>query len=570
MSAATTPRGPAPGPGGPTPGVPEPRVSAPGVPGLAKAQAMLARARWAAQAYARYDRQMVDRIVESVTQVAEAHAGEYAEWAVRETGFGVVEHKRRKNIACSRGIRDAYREHDYATPRLDPAAKTVAVPRPAGVVLALTPSTNPVCTVYFNVLLALLTRNAVLVSPHPAAKAVCAAAARALADAATAAGAPDGVIQVVEEPTVPLVEALMADERTDLVVATGGTAMVRAAYRSGTPALGVGPANVPVLVDATADLAEAANRIVESKSFDNSVLCTNESVLIAEEAVADPLLAALRRAGARLLDDDECRRLRGALFPGGRFDTRFVGRPATEIAAEIGVRVDPGTRVLLAPFELAMPEEPLAREKLCPVLGFVRVPSAERGIAVATGLLRISGAGHSAAIHSADPATILAYSAALPVLRISVNVGNSLGSSGFQTHLPPSMTIGTGYPGRSSAGGNLTPDDLVNWTRIAYNADAAVPFGDFTGLSPWPAPAELPVPRYPHASNAGPEHTEPEHTGPTQNGPTRTGPVAGRGAGGAGDGWPDGFGGAPGEDPQEFRERLRRLIVQELTEIIRG
>jgi len=452
--------------------------------GESRAKAMLARGRWAARGFARYDRQTVDRILQSVVAVAEAHAREYAEWAVRETGFGVAEHKTLKNVAASRGVLDAYRDHghDYVSPRIDPAAKIVAVPRPAGVVLACTPSTNPVCTVYRTALLALMTRNAVLISPHPAAQAVCVAAARALAEAASAAGAPDGVIQVVEQPSFPLVEALMADERTDLIVATGSDAMVRAAYRSGTPALGVGPGGVPVLVDATAELPASAERIVRSKSFDNSLPCASESVLIAEDAVADPLLAALRSEGAAVLDPGEVERLRAALFPSGRFDVRFTGRDARWIAAEAGLRVGAGTRVLVAPFELAVPEEPLAREKLCPVLGFVRVPSAERGTRVAGVLFRIGGAGYSAAVHSTHPGTILAYTAALPVARVSVNVGNSPGSSGCEVH--------------------LAPEHLVNWARIAYHTDARVPFEDFAGLDPWDAATAGPVPPYPHASNA--------------------------------------------------------------------
>ncbi|MBO0850481.1 MAG: aldehyde dehydrogenase family protein, partial [Pseudonocardia sp.] len=320
-----------------------------------RALAMLERATWAARAFSRYDRESVDRIVRSVGKEALAHAEEYADWAVRETGFGVAEHKVIKNIACSSGIVDAYRDHDYVTPRIDADAKLVRVPRPAGVVLGLTPSTNPVCTVYFKILVALMTRNAVVISPHPAAKRVCAAAARTLAEAATEAGAPDGVVQVVEDPSIPLINALMTDPRTSVIVATGGTAMVRSAYRSGNPALGVGPANVPVLVDATADLARAATRIVDSKSFDNSILCTNESVLIAEEPGADRLLALMKRAGAHLLTEAERDRVRDTVFPDGRFDTAVVGKDASWIAQRAGVRVGPGTRVLLAPFELAVP-----------------------------------------------------------------------------------------------------------------------------------------------------------------------------------------------------------------------
>ena len=355
--------------------------------GVPRARAMLQRAEWAARAFARYDKQAVDRVVHAAARAGAEKAREYAEWAVRETGFGVAEHKVIKNLACSTGLVEAYATHDYVTPRFDPASKIVEVPRPAGVVLALTPSTNPVASVYFKALLALMTRSAVVISPHPQARECCADAARTLEHAAVAAGAPDGVIQVVDHPSVPLIDALMTDERTSVIVATGGSPVVRAAYSSGTPAIGVGPGNVPVLVDATADLAQAAKRIVESKSFDNSILCTNESVLIVEDSVADGLLRHLKREGAYLLDPGEAGRIAALLFPGGRFDVRFVGKDAPLIAAEAGLRVPGTTKVLLAPFSLVVPEQPLAHEKLCPVLGLVRVPNARRGIDAARAVL---------------------------------------------------------------------------------------------------------------------------------------------------------------------------------------
>jgi len=525
-------------------------IAARGVP---RGAAMLERARWGARAFAGYDLASVRRIVLAAAEAGADHAAEFAEKAVAETGFGVVEHKVIKNLACSTGLLDTYRDHDYVSVRVDPVAKIVEVPRPAGVVLALTPSTNPVATVYFKTLLALMTRNAVVISPHPYARNVCSQAARTMAQAAVAAGAPDGVVQWVQEPSIPLVNALMTDERTDVIVATGGTAMVRAAYRSGNPAIGVGPGNVPVLVDRTADLQRAAQRIVDSKSFDNSILCTNESVLVVEDTVADRLLAHMRHAGAYLLTDDERDRIRELVFPGGVFDPRLVGRDASWVAEQAGIRVGPKTRVLLAPIDLPVPEEPLAHEKLLPVLGVLRVPSASRGIQAACSLLRIGGAGHSAAIHSADPATILAFGTAVRVLRVCVNVGSSLGSSGMETNLAPSMTIGTGYFGRSSVGENLQPSHLVNWTRLAYNADAREAMPDFTALTPWQAPSG-PVPAYPLASNAAgsaalspPANRSPDHTTPG---------IAGR---------------TPGTvEAGELREEIRRLIVEELRDIIKG
>src|SRR5499427_3927386 len=464
--------------------------------GVPRARAMLQRAEWAARAFARYDKQAVDRVVHAAARAGAEKAREYAEWAVRETGFGVAEHKVIKNLACSTELVEAYATHDYVTPRFDPAAKIVEVPRPAGVVLALTPSTNPVASVYFKALLALMTRSAVVISPHPQARECCADAARTLERAAVAAGAPDGVIQVVDQPSVPLIDALMTDERTSVIVATGGSPVVRAPYSSGTPAIGVGPGTVPLLVDATADLAKAAKRIVDSKSFDNSILCTNESVLIVEDPVADGLLRHLKREGAYLLEPGEADKITALLFPGGRFDVRFVGKDATQIAAEAGLRVPGTTKILLAPFSLVVPEQPLAHEKLCPVLGLVRVPDARRGIDAARAVLRITGRGHSAAIHSTDPATIMQFGADVDVLRVSVNVGNSLGSSGISTYLAPSMTVGTGFFGRSSLTENLEPKHLVQWTRMAYNRDPAEVFGSFAGLVPWETPAG-PVPPYP-------------------------------------------------------------------------
>lgn len=453
--------------------------------GVPRARMMLQRAHWAATAFAEFDLERTRRIVDAVADEAYRNAKRYAEWAVEETGMGVAEHKLVKNEACSKGLVDWWGDGDYVSARVDTDARIVEIPRPAGVVLALTPSTNPIATVYFKVLLALMTRNAVVVSPHPLARRVCTDAVTHLAQAAVQAGAPDGCVQVVEEPTVPLIEALMSDPTTDVIVATGGTAVVRAAYRSGNPAWGVGPGNVPALVDRTADVARAAQRLLDSKSFDNSILCTNESCVIVEERIADALETELGRHGGAVLAPEDVVAVRAALYPDGRMRIDMVGKDARTLAREAGIRVAAGTRVLVAPFSLVVPEEPLAREKLFPLLGLVRVPDARRGIDAARAMLRIGGAGHSAAIHSRDPRTVMAYGAAVQVLRVVVNVGASTGSAGIGTNLAPTMTIGTGFFGRSSLGENLEPRHLINVTRLAYASDAAEPFGDFDGLQPW-------------------------------------------------------------------------------------
>ncbi len=448
-----------------------------------QAKMMLDRARWAASKLVKIDRASILRVADAVANAGHAKAQHFAEWAVRETGMGVVEHKRIKNEACSKGIVELYRNQDFVGPRIDAAKKIVELPRPAGVIFALIPVTNPIATVYFKTLLALMTRNAIILSPHPGAKACCADAARVLAEAATAAGAPDGCIQVIAEPNIPLIEKLMSDDRINLIVATGGPSVVKAAYRSGNPAFGVGPGNAPVLVDDTADLKLAAKRIVDSKAFDNSILCTNESVLLAFSTVADRLLENLKAERAHICTREETDKLRALLFTEKGFNVPMIGKDASIIAREAGFDAR-NARILVTPVDLVQPEEKLVREKLAPVLAFARVQNIDQAIAAARSMMRHSGTGHSAAIHSKNETNIMAFTAAVPALRMAVNAGCSLGAAGFETNLGPSMTIGTGFAGGSSIGDNLTPQHLLQFARIAYNKEASESFGSFEGLDP--------------------------------------------------------------------------------------
>jgi acetaldehyde dehydrogenase / alcohol dehydrogenase len=451
----------------------------------ARATTILDRAHWAASEFATFDRARVQAIARAVADVGFASAQRYAEWAVRETGFGVVEHKRIKNELCSRGLYEHYESSMPVEIRIDHERGVVEVPRPAGVVFALTPSTNPVSTVYFKVLLAVMARCAVVVSPHPFARECCVDAVRTLAAAAGEAGCPDGAIQVVEHPSLDLIDAYMRHPRTDVILATGGTAVVRAAYSSGNPAIGVGPGNAPAVVDASADLRKAAQALIDSKTFDNSVLCTNESVIVAEESIADRLGDELRKAGAHLCSTDEADRLRAFLFPSeGRLNTAAIGRPATWIAEQAGINVKRAVGVLVAPIEIAGSDEPLSTEKLCPVLGMLRAPDRQAAIRLARAVLRHTGAGHSAAVHTSDPQTVLSLSMAVPVLRIVVNAPCSQAAAGFGSNLAPSMTIGTGFFGRSSVGGNIGPADLVNWTRISHASDVADSTKAYVDLKP--------------------------------------------------------------------------------------
>lgn len=450
---------------------------------LEQARMMLDKARWAATRLQKLDRATILRIADAAARAGHAKAQHYADWAVRETGMGVAAHKKMKNEACSTGLVDLYRSEDFVAPRIHADRKIVELPRPAGVIFALVPVTNPVATVFFKSLLALMTRNAIILSPHPQARECCADAVRTLAEAARAAGAPDGAIQVIAEPTIPLIENLMADSRIDLIVATGGPAVVKAAYRSGNPAIGVGPGNAPVVVDDTADIRLAARRIVASKAFDNSILCTNESTVLAFGSIAEKLLEALKSERAYICKPDECEKLRNLLFTGTGFNTAMIGKDAEVIARAAGFNA-PGARILVTPVDLVQPEERLVREKLLPVLAFARVATIDQAISAARSMMRTAGQGHSAAIHSRNEANIMAFAAAVPALRVAVNAGCSLGASGFETNLGPSMTIGTGFAGGSSLGENLTPHAFLHYTRIAYNKDASESFGNFAGLDP--------------------------------------------------------------------------------------
>jgi acyl-CoA reductase-like NAD-dependent aldehyde dehydrogenase len=299
-------------------------------------------------------------------------------------------------------------------------------------------------------------------------------AASAAAASVRAASTPHSrAIQVIERPNIPLIEEFMRSDKTDVILATGGTAMVRSAYSSSNPAIGVGPGNAPVLVDATADLAVAARFITDSKSFDNSVLCTSESVLITVVEVEKELTRELAKAGCHICSPEETELVRGYLFHERGFNVEALGRDAPWIAQQAGFKVPPKTRVLVTPVTLIGVDEPLTREKLCPVLAMFTARGRVQALAMSRAVLRFSGAGHSAAIHSRDPQTVMDFSTTVEAYRVVVNAPCSTGASGFETHLPPTFTIGTGYYGRSSIGDNIGPQHLVHWTQVAYHKDSA-------------------------------------------------------------------------------------------------
>ena len=502
---------------------------------LSRARMQVSRAAWAARYFQTFDRRTVLAIAESVAKAGHERAAHYADWAVRETGYGVVEHKTIKNQLCTHDLLDYYRDLDLVTPRIDAGRKIIAMPKPAGVIFALAPATNPVATVYYKAMLAVLSRNAIVLCPHPAAKACSADAARHLADAAEAAGAPSGIIQCVEEPSVPLVQDIMGSDRIDVIMATGGNAMVRAAYSSGNPALGVGPGNAIAYVDPSAKVDAAARCLVESKSFDNAILCTNESVVLTLEQNRGNVERALRTAGAHICNEADTARLRDFLFTDDGFNADAIGQSAVWIADKAGIRVSPSTKVLVPVVPSPGQDDRLFEEKLCPVLTLTAAVDFQQAVTFAKHTAR-RGAGHSAAFHGEDKVRLVAFSQSLPVYRVVVNAPCSQGAAGFATHLPPSFMIGTGYAGRSSVGENVGPEHLVHWTKVAFGRDVPADLDglDFTRVTSTPSPVAT--------SN---EVTAPTAVPRPPSKATRSAP-----------------------DPD--REELRRLILEELRNLTGG
>lgn len=466
---------------------------------LSSARMKVVRAAWAAKYYRKFDRASVLRIADAVAKAGYERAAHYAEMAVQETGYGVVAHKTIKNQLSTHELLAFYRDLDLVTPRVDHDRKIIELPNPAGVIFALAPVTNPVATVYYKTMLAILSRNAIVLSPHPVARKCSADAARHLAAAAEAAGAPSGLIQCVEEPTVALVEDIMGSDKINVIMATGGNAMVRAAYSSGNPALGVGSGNAVAYVDPSAAVDAAARCLVDSKSFDNSVLCTNESICLTLEQNRDNMVRALRTAGAHVCTPEETDKLRDYLWSDGKFNLAAIGKSAPWIAKEAGLRVNDAAKILVPVVERPGQDDVLFKEKLCPVLTLTAAVDFDQAVTFAAQAAK-RGAGHSAAFHGSDTQRLVAYSSAVPVNRVVVDAPCSQGAAGFATHLPPSFMIGTGYAGRSSIGENVGPQHLVHWTKIAFGRDVPA---DLTGLdfdSLAQRPAAVPVAPQPTTS----------------------------------------------------------------------
>jgi acetaldehyde dehydrogenase (acetylating) len=442
---------------------------------IQEARELAAAASAAQQKFSKFSQEKVDAVVEAVAKAAEAAAETLARAAVEETGYGNVLDKILKNrVACLevpraiRGMRTVGIVHE------DKEKKILEVAVPVGVVCAIIPCTNPTSTAIYKAIISLKARNAVVMSPHPSAIRCICQTAKLLARAAASAGAPEGMILCMECTTLAGTQELMHSPDVGLILATGGTGLVRAAYSSGKPAYGVGPGNVPAFIERTADVHKAVGDIFAGKTFDYGTLCSSEQAMVVEQPVRDAALEECRKQGGYFLNEEEMRRISDLIFPGGSHapSPKLVGRHATHIAELAGVKVPPETRVLIARLDAVGRQVPLSAEKLSPVLSFYSVSSLAAGIDICTQLLRLGGLGHTAAIHSKNDAAIREFGVAVPAFRVCVNTASTHGSVGYSTNLFPAMTLGCGALGGNITSDNIGPQHLMNLRRVAWESRA--------------------------------------------------------------------------------------------------
>ncbi|MDR1158417.1 MAG: aldehyde dehydrogenase family protein [Oscillospiraceae bacterium] len=433
---------------------------------------MLHRARTALAAFSVFDQARVDACLRMMLLAFKAHAEALSREVVEETGLGDYASKLEKNTTSPDGIWYALkRKRSVGVIGSDPEKRLTYVASPKGVLCSVAPTTNPNITVLFNAAFALKGRNVLIVAPHPRAKRTTRHTVEILTRALAEAGAPEHLIQCVEEPSIECTQLLM--RRCDVIIATGGAAMVQAAYSSGRPAFGVGPGNVQTILDKDVDYAQAAAQIVLGRSFDNGLICAGNQSVILPRTDQGEVVAALQASGAHYVEDpNEVEKFRTALFPnGGPINRRLVGQNAQAIAREAGVEIPPETAaiLLLGDSERIGAADPLCGEKMCPVLVAFPYDTFEQAVEIAKTNLRYEGAGHTAVVHTNDEKKAEYCGTQLPVSRLLVNqpgifAANPALANGFN----PTSTLGCGSWGNNSISENLTFEHLINISRIGW------------------------------------------------------------------------------------------------------
>ena len=431
----------------------------------------IARVRAAQRAYACYTQEQVDAIFRAAATAANRARIPLARLAVEETGMGVLEDKVIKNHYAAEYIYNAYKDtRTCGVIEEDPAFGIRRIAEPLGVIAAVIPTTNPTSTAIFKTLLALKTRNGIIISPHPRAKGATIAAAKLVLEAAVAAGAPQGIIDWVDAPTLELTNRAMRE--ADIILATGGPGMVRAAYSSGRPAIGVGAGNTPAVIDSSADVLLAVSSIIHSKTFDNGMICASEQSVIVLDDVYERVRAEFAARGCYFLSGDETDRVRRTILINGSLNARIVGQSACTIAEMAGVDVPAGTKILIGEVESVEPAEEFAHEKLSPVLAMYRAATFEEAAAKAERLVEDGGLGHTSSLY-VDAVNcrerIAAFAARMKTCRVLVNTPSSHGGIGdlYNFKLAPSLTLGCGSWGGNSVSENVGVKHLLNIKTVA-------------------------------------------------------------------------------------------------------
>lgn len=446
---------------------------------------LVAKAKAAQEIYATFSQTQVDNIVKAIAEACASNAQRLAKMAVEETGFGVWQDKILKNLLGSAITYDSIKDLKTVGILSEDKQKQVwEVAVPMGIVAALIPSTNPTSTVMYKTLISLKAGNAIILSPHPNAKNCILETFQIISRAAAAAGAPAGLVQCITVPSQEGTSALLKHRDIGMILATGGEAMVRAAYSSGNPALGVGPGNGPAYIEKSADIAKAVKHIFDSKTFDNGTICASEQSIITERCIADQVIAEVERQGGYFMNAEESDKVsRFILRANGTMNPKIVGKSAQTIAEMAGIRIPAGTRILLSHQTTVGKDNPYSREKLCPILAFYTEDSWEKACLRSIEILNNEGVGHTMTIHSQDMSVIREFALKKPVSRLLVNTPGALGGVGASTGLQPALTLGCGSVGGSATSDNVGPMHLINIRRVAFGIKE---LSDIRGNNPAP------------------------------------------------------------------------------------
>lgn len=435
----------------------------------AQINALIERAMVAREKFLKLTQEDVDRVTKAMALAGQAAHMELARMAVEETGRGIMEDKVTKNIFATEYVYHSIK-YDKTVGVIEDNAEEdfMLVAEPVGIVCGVTPVTNPTSTTMFKSIISTKTRNPIIFAFHPSAQKCSSEAARIVRDAAVAAGAPDDCVLWVEHPSIEATQKLMTHPEVAVILATGGSGMVRAAYSSGKPALGVGSGNVPCIIDQSADIKQACNDLVMSKSFDNGMICASEQAAIVHQAVYKEVVKELKSQNVYFTTPEETSRLAEVVIHDGHVNSKIVGMKPSYIAGLAGIKVPENTRILAAEIEGVGPEFPLSREKLSPVLGVLKAKNVHHAIELADQMLNFGGLGHSAVLHAQDNQVIDEFSLAMKAGRIIINSPSTHGAIGdiYNTNMP-SLTLGCGTYGGNSTTSNVSAVNLINVKRVA-------------------------------------------------------------------------------------------------------